>query len=270
MSKIHHAIHEIHRLDQLAERDQWANRLHPLVKLFVTITFIAVSVSFSRYDVIGLAVMAVYLWFGFQLSELSFRECLWRVRVILPLVCMVGVPNLFLDRLPVQIGPLTVYTGVLSMLTLMMKGIFAVLASYLLIATTGIEQICYALRRLHVPSVMVTQILLTYRYITLLLEQVRIVTQAYSMRAPYQKGVHYKVWGSLAGQLLLRSIDRANEVYESMSLRGYTGDFLYIREKVSFQLRDLLYLLIWTAFFAAARSMPLILVIGNLVTRLFS
>ena len=34
--------------------------------------------------------MAVYLIAGFLLAELSFGKCLRRLRVVLPLVCMVG------------------------------------------------------------------------------------------------------------------------------------------------------------------------------------
>ena len=66
---------------------------------------------------------------------------------------------------------------------------------------------------------------MTYRYVTVLLEEVNRITQAYSLRAPNQKGIHYKVWGTLTGQVLLRSMDRANAVYESMLLRGYDGSF---------------------------------------------
>lgn len=36
-----------------------------------------------------------------------------------------------------------------------------------------------------------------------------------------EKGIHFRAWGSLLGQLLLRSVDRAHLVYESMMLRGY-------------------------------------------------
>ena len=70
------------------------------------------------------------------------------------------------------------------------------------------------------------------------------MTQAYSLRAPKQKGIHFKVWGSLSGQLLLRSIDRANEVYESMVLRGYHGEFPYAKVE-HFRGEDYGYLLIW-------------------------
>ena len=51
------------------------------------------------------------------------------------------------------------------------------------------------------------------------------------MRAPKQKGLHYKAWGSLIGNLMLRSIDRAQVVYESMELRGFDPDTFFIKKE---------------------------------------
>ena len=48
MSKIDGAIYEIHYMDTVANRDQWVNQIHPLVKLLLTILYIAVTVSFSK------------------------------------------------------------------------------------------------------------------------------------------------------------------------------------------------------------------------------
>ena len=66
---------------------------------------------------------------------------------------------------------------------------------------------------------------------------------AYSLRAPGQKGIHFRVWGSLVGMLLLRSMDRSETVYQSMTLRGFQGDFLYGRER-RFSRNDYLYLFV--------------------------
>ena len=104
---------------------------------------------------------------------------------------------------------------------LVVKGVLCFLAVYLLIATTGMERVCAALRQLHIPRVLVTTILLTYRYIVLLLQEGNRISTAYALRAPGEKGIHFRAWGSLLGQLLLRSVDRAQLVYESMMLRGY-------------------------------------------------
>ena len=154
---------------------------------------------------------------------------------MLPLVCAVGLLNPIFDRqIVTQIGTLAVSGGVVSMLTLVMKGVFCLLASFLLMATTTIEEICRALRQLHLPKTITSLLLLTFRYIGVLLSEVSVMQEAYSLRAPGQKGVHISAWGSFLGQLLLRSMDRAEALYESMELRGFCGDFSYaVRRKGS-------------------------------------
>lgn len=264
MNQISNAIYEIHHMDTIASRDQWVNQIHPLVKFVLTVAYIAMVVSFSKYDLIGLVGMIVYPIAGFILAELSFKDSLKRLRIVIPLVCLIGIVNPFFDRVPIQIGDITVNGGVISMFTLIFKGIFTVLAAYLLIATTTIEKICYALRLLHLPEIMITQFLLTYRYVTVLLEEVNRITQAYSLRAPNQKGIHYKVWGTLTGQVLLRSMDRANAVYESMLLRGYDGSFSYMGKDIGITVPDVIYMIFWLAVFIIFRRCPVFLIVGSL------
>lgn len=263
MSKTDNAIHEMNQLNTLALRDQWMNRLHPLVKFVLTVLYIAVVVSFQKYDVTGLLGMMVYPLVMFMLSELSFTESLRRLRLVLPLVCFIGILNPFFDHNRIVVGGVEMSAGILSMVTLILKGCFCVFASYILIATTTIEKLCYALRLIHVPKIMVNQFLLTFRYVTLLLAEVSRITQAYSLRAPKQKGVHIKAWGSLVGQLLLRSMDRANEVYESMQTRGFSGEFTYIGAGTRLKIRDVVFLLVWIVIFAVVRIFPVLVLIGT-------
>lgn len=263
MSKLNDAIYEIDHLSEIAQQDQWINCIHPLVKFLLTILYIFIVVSFPKYNVSGLLSMAMYPLILFIVSDLSFKDALHRLRIVLPLVCVVGILNPFFDReVYSTIGSFQVTGGMLSMITLMGKGIFTVLASYILIATTTIEKICYAMRLIHVPKIMVTQILLIYRYIRVLLSEVKRITQAYSLRAPNQKGIHFKAWGSLVGQLLLRSMDRADIVYESMCLRGYNGEFDY--GSISFQKSDAIYLIFWVALFIVCRLFPVFEWVGGL------
>lgn len=113
------------------------------------------------------------------------RLCFQKLRMVLPLVCAVGLLNPLFDRqIVAQIGGLAVSGGVLSMLTLILKGVFCLLVSFLLMATTTIEEICRALRQLHVPKLLTNLLLLTFRYVGLLLSEVAVMQQAYSLRAP--------------------------------------------------------------------------------------
>lgn len=71
-------------MDAIAERNQWVNRLHPLIKFILTIVYISVVVSFHKYDIIGLAGMAVYPIAVFILADLSLKDSVKRLRVVLP------------------------------------------------------------------------------------------------------------------------------------------------------------------------------------------
>ena len=265
MSKLDQAIFEIHYISNKANEDQWLNRIHPLVKFIVTIGYISCVVSFSKYHVAGLAGMLIYPLILFIAGDVSFRDSLHRLRLVLPLVCMIGLLNPFFDKATL----LTIYGvpisgGIISMLTLIWKGILTVLASYLFIITTSIEKICYAMRVLHLPQSFVTQILLIYRYVTVLLEEANTIVQAYRLRAPNQKGIAYKSWGSLIGQLLLRSVDRAEEIYTSMCLRGYQGSFPSSSE-IKGKAKDYQYLVLWLLVFILLRFTSVLEIIGNLV-----
>ena len=263
MSKLRKAVEEISRIDYIASRDQWLNNVHPLVKLCLTLFYIVLTVSFSKYDLIGVLGMFIYPFVMFQVGEISFKDALKRLKIVLPVVCIVGLFNPFLDTELVTIfGGYQIRAGMISMITLMLKGIFTVLASYIFIASTTIEKICYAMRLLHLPKIFVTEIMLIYRYITLLLSEANTMSEAYALRAPGQKGVAYKVWGSFIGQLILRSVDRADTVYRAMNLRGYSGD--YYCEKIDFKPRDIVLLIIWILLLVVFRALPVLSLVGEL------
>ena len=266
MSKITGTISEIHKLQEQAQLSTPLTSLHPLAKLLMTMAYIITLMSLGKYALFKLLVLACYPLLGFYWGRISLSQALWRLRLILPLVACVGIANPLFDTHIIYWGDFAIQAGYLSFITLMLKGVLAVLASYLLIATTTIEQICYALRLLRLPKLLVTQLLLSYRYLTLLLEQADTIAQAYTLRAPKQKGVHFKVWGSLAGQLLLRSIDRANNLYDSMLLRGYQGEYYYGGPLPSWGRRDWLYLLGLVSTLLAIALLPGKRLLGQLMS----
>ena len=152
------------------------------------------------------------------------------------------------------------------MITLMLKGIFCLMMSFLLMATTKIDSLCAALRKLHVPAMLVSLLQLTYRYVGVMTEELAVMTDAYSLRAPGQKGIHISAWGSFLGQLLLRSMDRAQELFSSMMLRGYHEHFHYADIK-PFNIKDALFMALCIAFFFLLRYADIAQLIGGLFVR---
>lgn len=264
MDQMTNAMLELADLDALSKLDSLIHRRHPLVKLLVTIAYIMTVVSFSKNQLSALIPMVLYPVMLFQMSGISMRICLHKMRFILPLVCAVGIWNPILDRQTVlQIGALSISSGMISFLTLLLKGVFSLMASFLLIATTNIEKICYALSMLKIPDILVTQILITYRYISLLLKEAGTMMNAYSLRAPGQKGLHISAWGSFVGQLLIRSMDRSQNLYQSMQMRGFQGSFYYAGESRIKKI-DVFYLLGWILLFLLLRYVNFSVLIGSL------
>ncbi len=267
MNKISKALYEIEKLSDTAQNDMWMNNLNPLVKLFSTILYICLVVSFPKYNIPRVLSMALYPLIIFLLGDISFKDAIYRLRFVLPIVCIMGIFNPIFDRETVAtIHGVAISSGWFSFFSLMLKGILTVFATYFLVATTTIEKICYALRKVHIPQIIVTQVLLMYRYIFVFLDEVKKITLAYSLRAPGQKGVHFKAWGSLVGNLLLHSFDRAQELYDSMCLRGYRSEFT-IKEYSRFKISDAVFLLITAGAFISFRIFPVFELAGKLLTK---
>lgn len=263
MNKIQKAVYDIHRTDALNIPKVEKAEIHPLSRLLVTIIYIVTVLSFQIYNFWGLTSMTVYLLIMGIWQEISWKDCLKRIWPVLLLVSLVGIANPILDReVYFQREKLMITYGMISMITLIIKGIVSVTASYFLIVTIGMEGICYSLRCLHVPKEFVTMLILIERYLMLLLKEVERMTQAYKLRAPGQRGIHIKTWGSFVGQLLLRSMDRAENVYESMLLRGYTGEI--VGKQIAWRRgSSILYVFTWAGVFCIFRFLPVFQIIGN-------
>ena len=104
----------------------------------------------------------------------------------------------------------------------------------------------------------------TWRYLIVLLKEVRRMWQAYGMRAPGQRGVRMRAWGSFAGLLLLRSMDRAETVYQSMLLRGYDGGALRETTGGTKAAYSLLYVVCWLCVFMILRCIPVFRLAGRI------
>lgn len=265
MSKMINSLYNMRLLDDLAQRETSIHKIHPLIKLVTTVVYLAIVVSFGRYEIGGLVPYVFYPILIFSFAELPIAPILKRVLLVEPLIIGIGILNPLFDNYTVMLGGVAMSRGWITFLSIFIKCGLTVLASILLIATTGIDKLAAALRMLKIPKIFVLQLLLTYRYISVLIEEVFRMQRAYSLRAPEQKGIHRSAWGSFAGQLILRTFERAQRVYQSMSLRGFAGEYnTGTVSKIGF--KDFAYLAGWCLFFIIARIYNIPMLIGSLFT----
>ena len=265
MANVVSSLYNMRQLEELAGKETSIHRMHPLVKLITTLAFLATVISFGRHEIGRLIPFFFYPVILFAFAELPAAPILKRILMLEPLIIGIGIANPLFEKQTFVLGGLELSIGWMTFLSIFIKCGLTVAAALLLIATTGMDRLAAALRMLKVPKIFVLQLMLTYRYISVLAEEVARMLKAYALRAPKQKGIHRSVWGSFAGQLILRTFDRAQRVYQAMCIRGFTGEY-NTGEHKKIKTVDLVYLSGWLLFFAAIRIFDIPVLIGSLLT----
>lgn len=266
MANLDTAWRQIRRFDELAAGKTMIHQLDPRAKLIVTLFYILTVVSYSKYDLLGLLPLLLYPVILISLAELPFRYLLGRLFIAAPFVLFVGVFNPIFDHSPLlQVNGFIVTGGWLSLITLFVKFGFTVMAALILIAISGMNEIGSALIKIKIPRVFVIQLLFMYRYLSVLIEEAGKSLRAYQLRKREGYGIAYQVWGSLVGQLLLRTIDRAQRIYQAMLCRSFHGEFHFLHRKKA-GVGDLVYSISWILFFILVRWFNISVVLGRFFT----
>ncbi|MFW2489118.1 cobalt ECF transporter T component CbiQ [Clostridium chromiireducens] len=265
MESINNSIYNLRFLDETAYKKSLVHSINPVAKLFVTLLYSMIVISFDKYDISGVVPFVFYPIIIFVLSGVPYSPVLKRMFVAMPFVLGVGILNPIFDtRIHIEILGIGIFGGWISFVSLIIKSSLTILAGLLLISTTKAHEIAWALRKIGVPKIFVIQFLLTYRYIFILSEEVLKIIKAYNLRSPFKNTVTLKVSGSLLGQMLMRSIDRADRVYNAMILRGFDGEYFY-NHKNKLLIASLTYFFLWTIFIITLRFVNISELLGNLL-----
>jgi len=216
-------VHELRALENLSAGKTMIHRLHPLAKIIIAFVFIIIVASFGRYDLVRLSPYLFYPFIMMALAGLPYKVLLLRVAVALPFCLFAGISNLIFERdTAIIIGNVYISYGFISFATILLKMYMCVMAALLLVATTPFSELTAQLRRMHVPMIFVMVFETTFRYISVLLEEVHSMIVAYKLRSGTKKSLDMKHMGTFTGQLVLRGFDRAERVHMAMRCRGYS------------------------------------------------
>ncbi|GBU27345.1 hypothetical protein R84B8_00875 [Treponema sp. R8-4-B8] len=266
-------IYELYALEELASGSTCIHRLNPLAKLLATAVFIVTVVSFNRYALGRLIPYIFYPALLMALSETPYSMLFKRFLIALPFCLFAGISNIIFDRnTAFVIGSLIISRGVISFFSILFKTYLCVMAILILVSVTRFSELTNELRRLRLPGIFIVMFELTYRYIGVLLNEAYSMSIAYSLRSPNRKGIEMRDMGSFAGQLLIRSFDRAERVYNAMKCKGYTAGYTsgYALQKILQKkklpvLKDFIFLFIVCLLCAMFRIVD----INNLLTGFF-
>lgn len=241
------------RLDELARGDSPVHRLDARAKVLVTLGYVAVVMSYGRHEVAALVAFAVFPVAVVALGQLPLGWLLRKLAYVLPVALIVGLPNLLFDReVLLHWGGLDITGGGLSVLAIVLRTLLATAAALLLVAVTGMPDLCRALGRLGLPQALVVQLLLLYRYLAVLAEEALQMTLARELRGNGQ-ALPLRQAGPLLGSLLLRTWARAERIHLAMRARGFDGQ-LVLPGGRRLQRADWFWLLGWGGLFALLRT----------------
>ncbi len=266
MANIGSSFFDISYLDTLSYQTTFIHQLDPRVKLLTTLFYIATVLSFGKYEVAALIPFVIYPIILIALGNLPAGYLLHKVLVAAPFAFFVGIFNPFLDRAAlVQLGPLELSGGWVSFGSIMVRFFLTVSAALILIASTGFNPVCMALEKMGAPKSLAVQLLFLYRYLFVLTEEASRLARARSLRTFESRGLGFRVYSSMIGQLLLRTLDRAKRIHQAMRCRGFDGEIRIVRP-LKISRADLGFLLGWCGLFILMRIYPIPQWMGSMVT----
>ena len=233
MGDISKAISNIRKIDELGDKYTMIHKIDSSIKIIVTIIYVIKVLSIKQFIISDITSIVLYPLILFKFGKVPVKFILKKVLFILPLILGLSVINLIIDFS---------YSEIYFSVLLLFKCIFTLIGALLLMVTTGINNLAFGLKKLKIPNILIMQILMLHRYIILMMEECYRVKSAYELRTLGEKSMTMKDYGRIIGQMLLKTIDKSEKVYEAMKLRGFDGD-LYINSNKKVGCIDFLYLI---------------------------
>jgi len=262
-------IYALYALEQLSAGNTVIHRLHPMAKLLTSVVFIVTVVSFDRYALGRLVPYILYPVLLMALSETPFSMVHKRFLVALPFCLFAGISNIIFDRAGAfAIGNVIISYGFISFVTILFRTYLCVMAVLILVSVTPLGELTREMRRLRVPVIFIVMFELTYRYIGVLLNEAFSMGIAYALRNSGKKGIEIKDMGSFTGQLLIRSFDRADRVYNAMKCRGYASGYSLKNVLQKPELKDICFFVVVSLLCVTFRFVDANNVIAGILERL--
>jgi cobalt/nickel transport system permease protein len=211
-------------LDRYNGLDSPVHRLDARTKALAAVSFVLIVVSTPPHHLLAFAIYGGLLLWIAALGRVPVGFVAVRAALALPFSALVavGLPFLGGDNTVVLLGVHLSVRGLWLLAGAAMKSTLGVSALVLLISTTPLSALLAGVRRLGCPALLVDLLALTYRYLFVLVEEAMRLRRAAAARGYRPRWLpQATIVGRLAGNLFVRSYERAERVYGAMRLRGY-------------------------------------------------
>ncbi|MEJ5300047.1 MAG: cobalt ECF transporter T component CbiQ [Thermodesulforhabdaceae bacterium] len=218
----------------LIRGDSLLHRWDPRIKIFSGILFSFLSVSLSSFTLILTSMLWASLFCALaKLPGSSIRRRLKPIGILtlalvvfLPLTAPIKASTRLIVFEPF-IGLNLNYDALIGAITIGIKATTVVLTTAIMLETSPYTATIMALNKIGFPASIAQMLLLTYRYIFVLVDEAERMHRAMRLRGFEAKtGLEtLRIVGSFIGTLFVRSFERIQRITEAMELRGYRGRF---------------------------------------------
>ncbi|MUK88542.1 hypothetical protein GMD78_09085 [Ornithinibacillus sp. L9] len=186
-------------------------------KLIAAICYIFGVISLETPSMLLLTYILVVIFFLF--IRISFSLLLKRYLIITPFLLLMTVPLLWQYSTD----------HALFALAIIIKAFTSMTVITIVLETQSLDDLMNSLVGLKMPPVLVTILILSYRYVFLFLDDIDKMLTAAKSRF-FSGGLRIaslKIYGHLIASLLTKAIQRSDKMYEAMASRGFTGKLTF-------------------------------------------
>jgi cobalt/nickel transport system permease protein len=197
-------------IDRYSRLNSPVHRLPSGLKLVTALAFLLATILLPASWIGGFAVIAALLLGLAAVSRIPPGFLAGRLLMLEPFVLGIAILSLF------QPG------GVNLFLLLLIRSTLCLFTVLLLSNTTPFADSLRVLKRCHIPGLLVTTLALLYRYLFVLIDELERMQRARAART--FRSSRWKTWqvlAAIAGQLFVRSTERAERIYAAMCARGW-------------------------------------------------
>jgi cobalt/nickel transport system permease protein len=219
-----------------AEADSPLQRMDGRIKTGIFLASVVLAATLTNWKLaLGLWICGVGL---FLTLHLRFRDLLVRLLIPLSIAWVVFLSVLFtqgshaLFVIPLKFFTLTArQEGAMKGLLLFVRIMAAVTLATLLAFSTPMIEILETLRLWKVPAIIVDIADMMYRYVFIMQDTAHTMHCAQVSRMGGGGSWAHRVaeTGSIASNVLIKSLDRSTRIYQAMLARGYDEDATGIR-----------------------------------------
>lgn len=242
--------------DATGRAPSFVDRLDARTRILAAIAVIVTAVAITDPSVLAAAVVALAaLAAATRVAAADLGRRLLHLEGFMILLVMM-LPFSVAGETAFRLGPLAAsWAGLDRALLILLRVNVAALALFVLVAGIEPVRLGHALARLSVPPRLVLLLLFAARYVGVLRAEAVRLHEALRARGFVARTSRHTVrtLGHVVGQLLVRTVERAERIDEAMRCRGFSGHFALVTAE-RFSSRD--------AVFAAALAAALVVALG--------